>query len=388
MEIRKVPTELNRSRAATDAEQGFRPPIGLGTMEFPRRSARDRNPMPEPDKTPNLTTAASQCRQFFDRFREVLGTELVLPGRLVEESAIGLLAGGHLLFEGHPGLGKRTLAHTMAQLTGLSFANLACTPDMEPSDLTGTEQLREAPETQKRGYEFVPGPLFANIAYIEDIHLAPPKSLAVLVDSMRRRQVGHGRSVQDLPTPFAMIATTSPVSEDTDWALDESVTDRFLLKVSFAYPGETEEWEIGRRASSVASAILDPLISPTELTQLQEATAQVEMSDEVLGYAWALARATRPGNDLAPDFVETWIRLGVSPQGLISLISAAKARALLRGRTSSTRRDVYEVAQPVFLHRLHGNEEARAAGLTVDRLISMLLERISLDGEYRPEQAV
>lgn len=344
--------------------------------------------MPEPDKTPNLTTAAGQCRQFFDQFRQLLGAELVLPRRLVEESAIGLLTGGHLLFEGHPGLGKRSLAHMMAQLTGLSCASFACTADMEPPDLTGTEQLRENPETQKRRYEFVPGPLFTNIAYVEDIHLAPPKSLAVLVDSMRRRQIGHGRNVQDLPTPFAMIAATPPVSEDADWALNESVTDRFLLKVSFAYPGETEEWEIGRRASSVNNAILDPLISPTELTKLQEATAQVEVPDEVLGYAWALARATRPGNDLAPDFVETWIRLGVSPQGLISLISAAKARALLRGRTCSTRRDVCQVAQAVFLHRLHGNEEAQAAGLTVGRLISMLLERISLDGEYRPEQAV
>jgi MoxR-like ATPase len=344
--------------------------------------------MSESDKTPNLTTAATECRQFFDRFRKVLGAKLVLPGRFVEESVIGLLTGGHLLFEGHPGLGKRTLAHTMAQLTGLSFANLACTPDMESPDLTGTEQLREDPETQKRTYQFVPGPLFANIAYVEDIHLAPPKSLAVLVDSMRRRQVGHGRSVQDLPAPFAMIATAPPASEDTDWALDENVTDRFSLKLSLDYPNETEEWEIGRRASPVTRDIPDPLISSMELTKLQEATAQIAMPDEVLGYAWALARATRPGNDLAPDFVETWIRLGVSPQGLVALISAAKARALLRGRTSSTRRDVYEVAQPVFKHRLRGNEEARAAGLTVDRLISMLLERISLDGEYRPEQAV
>jgi MoxR-like ATPase len=142
------------------------------------------------------------------------------------------------------------------------------------------------------------------------------------------------------------------------------------------------------RLCSSPGVVLDPLISPTELIKLQEATAQVEVPDDVLGYAWALARATRPGNDLAPDFVETWIRLGVSPQGLVALISAAKARALLRGRSSSTRRDLCQVTQAAFRHRLHGNEEARAAGLTVDRLISMLLERISLDGEYRPEQAV
>ena len=246
--------------------------------------------------------------------------------------------------------------------------------------------ISRSPVSQERRYQFVPGPLFSNIACVDDLHRAPAKSLAVLVDSMRRRQVGYGRAVEDLPTPFVLIATVPPTSEDSDWALAEAVTDRFLLEVRFEYPSESEEWEIGRQANAATDRINEPLISAGKLTEFQAAAANVEMADEVLGYAWALTRATRPGNELAPDFVETWIRLGISPQGLVALISAAKARALLRGRTSSTRRDVYEVAQPVFLHRLRGNDEAMAAGLTVDRLISMLLERVSPDGEYRPQQ--
>ena len=342
--------------------------------------------MSQPNRESDLTGAAAECRQYFDQFQKALRQRLVLPTSLVERVMIGLLSGGHLLFVGEPGLGKRTLAAAMAELADLSFANFSCTPDMAPTDLTGAEQYREDPETQKRGYQFLPRALFANIAYVNDIHLAPPKSKAMLTDSMQRRQVGYGPSVQNLPVPFVLIASVPPTSEDADWALAETVTDRFLLEVPFEYPSESEEWEIGRQAHAVSGTTMEPLISAGELTRLQKAASCIEISDEVLGYAWALARATRPGNELAPDFVETWIRLGISPQGLVALISAAKARALLRGRTSTTRRDVYEVTQPVFQHRLRGNDEAMAAGLSVDRLISMLLERISLDGEYRPRQ--
>ncbi len=339
--------------------------------------------------SPNLTAAAADCRRFYDGFREAMAQKLVLPSRLVEQSMVALLARGHLLLEGNPGLGKRTLASGMAQLAGLSFSAVSCTPDMDPRDLTGSEQLREDTSTGKRNYQFLPGPLFANVVCAESIHLAPPRSLAVLVEAMRRRQIGHGRGLQDLPSPFALIASLPPLREDddTERPLDASVTDRFLLKVPFEYPSESQEWDIGRRGGATSPVEQEPLISAEQFVGLQNAAANVEMLDEVLGYAWALVRATRPGNELAPDFVETWIRLGVSPQGLGALVSAAKARALLRGRTRSTRRDVYAVAQPVFLHRLQGSEEAWAAGFTVDRLIAMLLERITLDGEYRPEQA-
>ena len=225
----------------------------------------------------------------------------------------------------------------------------------------------------------------ANMAYTEDLHRAPPKSLALVADAMRSRQVGYGRNAQDLPSPFMLVASVAPNLDDTDMALHASVTDRFLLQVSLDYPSGSDEWEIGRLPGKNSNADRQPLLSAENLTVLQHAAANVEMVDEVLGYAWALVRATRPGNDLAPDFVETWIQLGISPQGLTALVAAAKARALLRGRTESTRRDVLEVVQPVLRHRLRGNEEAKAAGLTVDRLINMLLQRIALDREYRPE---
>lgn len=362
------------------------PPVHGGSEIRKPRSGRVSRLMSHHDNSLDLTAAAAKCREYFDRFQEILGQSLVLPRQLVEQVMIGLLADGHLLFEGRPGLGKRSVATALAEFTDLSFAPFACTPDMEPVDLTGVEQLREDPDTRARAYRFMPGPLFSNVLFVEDLHAASSKSLAVLVDAMRRRQVGHGRTVQDLPAPFAVIATLPPSSEETDRLLAEAVMDRFLLKVSFGYPTGSDEWEIGRRGSAPASKH-DPLISAHEVIQLRKAAAAVAMPDEVLGYAWALTRATRPGNDLAPDFVETWIRLGISPQGLTALIAAAKARALLHGRASSTRRDVYEVSQPVFQHRLRGNEEALAAGLTVDRLIGMLQERITLDGEYGPQPA-
>ena len=342
--------------------------------------------MTQAEPSLKLTAAAAECRHFFDEFRAALAERLVLPSQLVEHSLIALLSGGHLLLEGKPGLGKRTLAAALARLTGLSFSALSCTSDLMPPDLTGAEQLREDTDTGRRTYRFVPGPLFANVAYVEDIHLVPPRSRTVLLEAMRCGQVAHGQNVQNLPTPFTLVASVAPDLEDTDMALGASVTDRFVLQTSFDYPSENDEWEIARRAGATSGIDREPVISAEELSELQNAAANVQMPDEVLGYAWALVRATRPGNDLAPDFVETWVQLGISPQGLVALVSAAKARALLRGRTGSTRRDVFKVTQSVFQHRLRGSEEAKAAGLTVDRLINMLLERISLDGEYRPEQ--
>ncbi len=338
-----------------------------------------------PDSRFDLAAAASEGRRFFDEFRSVLAEILVLPAHQVEQSAIALLVGGDLLLEGHPGLGKRTLAATLARLAGLSFSAISCTPDLGPQELTGAEQLREDAETGKHSYEFLPGPLMANMAYMEDLHRTSPKSLALVADAMRSRQIGYGRNVQDLPSPFMLVASVAPDLDDTDMALRASVTDRFLLQVSLDYPSGSDEWEIGRLSGKNLNSDRQALLSAENLTLLQQAAANVEMADEVLGYAWALVRATRPGNDLAPDFVETWIQLGISPQGLTALVAAAKARALLRGRTESTRRDILEVTQPAFRHRLRGNEEAKAAGLTVERLINMLLQQIALDGEYRPE---
>ncbi len=334
---------------------------------------------------PELELAAAECRQFFDEFHEALAEKLVLPAQLVKLALVGLLTRGHLLLEGKPGLGKRTLAATLAELGGLSFSAFSCTGDLTPLDLTGDEQLREAPEGGRHRYEFMPGPLFANVAYIEDLHLAPPKCLAVVVEAMRSQQLGPGRNVHDLPRPYFLVASVAPDLDDTAMALEASVTDRFAVQLSFDYPGGSDEWEIGRRAGGMAGGDRKALVSAEKLSQWQDAVARVEMPDEVLGYAWALVRASRPGNDLAPDFVEKWIRLGVSPQGLVALTSTAKARALLRGRTESSRRDVYEVSRAVFQHRLRRSEEAKAAGLTVDRLLRMLHERISLDGDYRPE---
>ncbi|MHB8898223.1 MAG: AAA family ATPase [Thermoguttaceae bacterium] len=335
---------------------------------------------------PGLEPAAARCRQFFDDFRAVLAERLVLPARWIEQGLVALLSGGHLLLEGKPGIGKRTLADALARFSGMSFSALSCTAELEPLDLAGGEQLREDCETGRRRYEFVPGSLFANVVYVEHIHLAPPRSLAVLLEAMRGRQVGQGRNVQDLPSPFFLVASAAPGLDETDRAMDPSLTDRFVLQISFDYPSESDEWEIGRRAGTLAEADGAPRISCDELIELQRAAVQVELPDEVLGYAWALARATRPGNTLAPDFVEKWIRLGISPQGLVALVSAAKTRALLRGRTRATRRDVYELAQAVFQHRLGISEEARAAGLSVGRLVNMLLERVSLEGEYRPQR--
>jgi len=330
--------------------------------------------------------AVQRCEQVYARIRSELSKVVVGQEWVIEQVLIALLARGHALLEGVPGLAKTTLLRSLAEATQLSFKRLLLTPDLTPTDLIGTEIIREEVETGERKYEFVPGPAFANVVLADQIHRAPPKTQASLLEAMEQRQVAVGGTVHRLPEPFFVLAIRDPLEQEGTSPLPAAHLDRFLLHVKIDYPGGGEEWEIVRRMTTGRPGRVAAVTSGQEIVDCQQLVVRAPLSDQVLGYAWALVRATRPGSAEAADFVDRWVEWGAGPRGVLALATCAKARAILHGRYRATVDDVQAVAKPALRHRITGNHAAEANAITSDGLIEMLVEAVPADQQYdRPE---
>jgi MoxR-like ATPase len=256
-----------------------------------------------------------------------------------------------------------------------------------PSDVTGTQIIEEDIETGQRKYKFLPGPMFANIILADEINRTPPKTQAAMLEGMQERQVSAGGKVYSLPHPFFVLATQNPLEQEGTYPLPEAQLDRFLLYIKVNYPSGAEEWEIARRVTTGAQGKIEPILSADEIIRLQELVIRVPVSDQVLGYAWALVRATRPSTAESHEFVDKWISWGAGPRGLLTLVACAKARAILHGRYHATVGDVQAIVKPALRHRIAGNYAAQAHNLSSDKLIDMLLEATPADRVYqRPEK--
>ncbi|MBC7351765.1 MAG: MoxR family ATPase [Thermogutta sp.] len=326
--------------------------------------------------------AVERCHQAYLRIREELAKVIVGQQRVIEEVLIAILARGHALLEGVPGLAKTLLVSSLAQATHLSFKRIQFTPDLMPSDVTGTDVIQEDPKTGERGYKFLPGPIFANMILADEINRTPPKTQAAMLEAMQERQVTAGGRVYPLPDPFFVLATQNPLEQEGTYPLPEAQLDRFLLYIKVDYPSAEEEWEIARRVTSGQQGTIEPLMTGEELIEFQKLVTRIPISDQVLGYAWALVRASRPGSDESPDFVTRWVAWGAGPRGLLTLLTCAKARAVLHGRYHATIGDVQAVLKPALRHRIAGNYAAQANNLTSDRLIEMLMEAVPPDAKY------
>lgn len=331
--------------------------------------------------------AVERCRASYHRLRDELNKVIVGQGEVIEQVLITMLSGGHALLEGVPGLAKTLLVSSLAESLHLSFRRIQFTPDLMPSDVTGTEVIQEDPQTRERRYRFLPGPIFANLLLADEINRTPPKTQAAMLEAMQERQISAGGERHQLPAPFFVLATQNPLDQEGTYPLPEAQLDRFLMHIKVGYPSGSDEWEIARRVTSGQLGLIEPCMSGDEIIELQSLVRRVPVSDQVLGYAWALVRASRPGTAEAPEFVNQWVSWGAGPRGLITLILCAKSRAALHGRHHATVSDVEAVVKPALRHRIAGNYAAQAKHLNSDALIEMLLDAIPSDKRYEvPER--
>ncbi len=340
------------------------------------------------DNVPEADVAAVQrCEQAYNKLREELSKVIVGQSDVIEQVLVAMFAKGHALLEGVPGLAKTLLISSIADSLHLSFKRIQFTPDLMPSDVTGTEVIQEDPETHERGYKFLAGPLFANMLLADEINRTPPKTQAAMLEAMQERQVSAGGSIHALPKPFFVLATQNPLEQEGTYPLPEAQLDRFLLYIKVDYPSGAEEWDIARRVTTGQLGKIEACMSGDDIIEMQNLVTRVPVSDQVLGYAWALVRATRPGSDEAPEFVNKWVNWGAGPRGVLTLVSCAKARAILYGRYHATVADVQAVAKPALRHRIAGNYAAQANNLGSEQLIDMLLEAVPADKKYEKPAA-
>ena len=326
--------------------------------------------------------AVDQCRRAYASVRGELAKTIVGQDAVIELVLIAMFSRGHALLEGVPGLAKTLLVSSLAESLHLSFKRIQFTPDMMPSDVTGTEVIQEDPETRSRDYRFLPGPIFANLLLADEINRTPPKTQAAMLEAMQERQVSAGGSMHSLPRPFFVLATQNPLEQEGTYPLPEAQLDRFLLHIRVDYPTRGEEWEIARRVTSGNVQQIEACMSGSEIVDFQRLVTRVPVSDQVLGYAHQLVRASRPGAEEAPEFVNELMAWGAGPRGLLTLVTCGKARAILHGRHHATLEDIQALVKPALRHRIAGNYAAQAKGYSTDDLIEMLMQHVPADRPY------
>jgi MoxR-like ATPase len=318
----------------------------------------DEKPLLDDDAA--LLERASRAR---DALRQSIAVRVVGQDEVIDSMLVALLARGHALIVGVPGLAKTLLVSTLAEAMDLSFGRVQFTPDLLPADITGTDVLEEDPEHGRRRLRFAPGPIFANLVLADEINRTPPKTQAALLQAMQERVVTSGGETHKLPNPFQVFATRNPIEQEGTYPLPEAQLDRFLLEVHIGYPSEADEREIARRTTSGALPDIPRALTSDELRALQRLVPRVPVTDEAISMAVRLTRATRPAEKSAPPVVGKYVRFGAGPRGSQALVLAAKARAALRGEAAVEAEDVLALVKPVLRHRLVLSYRAEADGV-------------------------
>jgi MoxR-like ATPase len=297
--------------------------------------------------------------------------------QIVDELLISVLAGGHCLLEGVPGLAKTLMVSTLAQSLELGFRRVQFTPDLMPSDIIGTEILEEDHVSGKRFFKFQKGPVFTNILLADEINRTPPKTQAALLEAMQEKRVSYAGEVHVLPRPFFVLATQNPVEQAGTYPLPEAQLDRFLMFIRVPYPSEAEEIEILSRTTGNRDVKLDTILNAEDMIELQSLVREVEVSEDLLTYIASMARSSRPGES-SNATVKEYVRWGSGPRAGQALVLCAKARALMNGHFAVTLDDVRSIAKAVLRHRILLNFQAEANGITTEDVIDSLFESVSL----------
>jgi MoxR-like ATPase len=320
----------------------------------------------------NAARLADRLGELAVRLEEEVGRIIVGQDQVVEEMLLALLAGGNAILEGVPGLAKTLLVNTLASALSLQSGRIQFTPDLMPSDVTGTLVMQEAPGGG-RGFAFRRGPIFVNMLLADEINRTPPKTQSALLEGMSEGQVTAGGRRHALPRPFFVLATQNPIEQEGTYPLPEAQLDRFLFKIVIDYPSFEEEWQVIERTTGTHRAALSPAVSREEILALQRLVRSLPASQHIQEYATRLARRSRPSDPRAPAWVRQLVAWGAGPRAAQSLILAAKARTLLDGRFAVTRADVRAVALPVLRHRILPSFQAEGEGLTAGDLVERLL---------------
>ncbi|CAN5721137.1 MoxR family ATPase [soil metagenome] len=332
--------------------------------------------LPVAQQTTSDLEAVELCRSAAQQLQKEIGKVIVGQTNVVEEILIAILTRSHALLVGVPGLAKTLLISTLAKTLQMSFKRIQFTPDLMPSDITGTEVIYTDATTGAKEFKFLPGPLFSNVVLADEINRTPPKTQAAMLEAMQERCVTVGGTTHKLPDPFFVLATQNPLEQEGTYPLPEAQLDRFLFLINVGYPSLEEEIEIMKRGTGGKTETPEPVLSAEHILYIQQTVKALPVADHVYGYASAIVRSTRPKEEGALDFCKKYLSFGAGPRASLSLVMAAKAHALIRGQLYAGCEDVAAVATAVMRHRIAVNFAAQGEGITADTIVAWVLEAI------------
>jgi MoxR-like ATPase len=327
-----------------------------------------------PEFAPGVQELVSRMSALTEEIRKEIGKAIVGQVDIVMDMLTAIISRGHVLLIGMPGLAKTTLVRTISEVLDLEFRRIQFTPDLMPSDITGTDILEVDEETGKKAYRFIKGPIFTQILLADEINRTPPKTQAALLEAMQEYRVTASGQTFELSAPFFVLATQNPLEQEGTYPLPEAQLDRFMFSIYIDYPSEEEEELIAKFTTSTVKTTLQKVMDGVQILELQKTVRDLPVSDHVLKYAVRLVRATRPGDKRAPEFIQRWIQCGSGPRAAQNIIVAAKARAVIAGRLLVTTADVRSVARAVLRHRIFTNFTADSEGMDTDKIVNKLLE--------------
>ncbi|MBI5394911.1 MAG: AAA family ATPase [Verrucomicrobia bacterium] len=327
---------------------------------------------------------AEMVRQMSDRTKRIekeISKVIIGQKEIVWQMLTAIISGGHVLMIGMPGLAKTTLIRTLSDVLDMQFRRIQFTPDLMPSDITGTDVMEVDETSGKKNLRFIKGPIFCNILLADEINRTPPKTQAALLEAMQEHRVTAAGHTYQLTLPFFVLATQNPLEQEGTYPLPEAQLDRCMFSIYIDYPTEEEEELIGKTTTMQKKPDLNKVMSGAQVLELQSVVRNMPISDHVIKYATRLARASRPGDKRAPDFIKKWIHCGAGPRATQYLIVGAKAHAVVGGRLLVNTDDVRAVARPIMRHRMFTNFTADAEGVDTDKIVQMLLEAVPEPGE-------
>jgi MoxR-like ATPase len=323
--------------------------------------------------------AVEFCKTSYARIQYELSKVIVGQSKVVEEILIAIFTRSHALLVGVPGLAKTLLISTLADTLNMTFKRIQFTPDLMPSDITGTEVIFQDPQTGQKEFKFLPGPLFSNVVLADEINRTPPKTQAAMLEAMQERRITVGGVTRDLPKPFFVLATQNPLEQEGTYPLPEAQLDRFLFLIYVDYPSDDEEFMIMKMGTGAAGEKPEAVLNAEQVLMIQKTVKAIPVPDHVYHYAKRIVRATRAKTSEALPFCKKWLSFGAGPRASLSLIMAAKAHALINGNVYVGCHNVAAVAHSVLRHRIALNFAAQGEEVTTDKIVTMLLEAIPQD---------